>query len=267
MFLGDSGSLTIGFVLGCYAIIWTQKSATLLGLAAPIMALSIPLLDVGLAVVRRFLRRQPIFTADRGHIHHRLLDRGMSPRQAALALYAICSFVAVFSLLYSRSHNNQVSSVIVLLFCAVAWMGIQYLGYAEFTLAGRLLFRGDLQRALKIQLDLHSFDRALMSVDSPESCVKLVIQNARQFGFKVVGLQIAGETFTTQFGAQAHHWQARISFDHGDFVELVRDSEDLPAAAAAGPFLDTLRVGLREKLPAFSRVRSVAASDSRATAW
>jgi UDP-GlcNAc:undecaprenyl-phosphate GlcNAc-1-phosphate transferase len=231
------------------------------------MALSIPLLDVGLAVVRRFLRRQPIFTADRGHIHHRLLDRGLSPRQVALALYAICSFVAIFSLLYSRSHNNQVSSVIVLIFCAVAWMGIQYLGYAEFTLAGRLLFRGDLQRALKIQLDLHAFDRALLSVDSPESCVKLVTESARQFGFKVVGLQIAGETFTTPFGVQAHHWQARISFDHGDFVELARDSEDLPASAASGPFLDTLRVGLREKLPAFSRAASVAASDSRATAW
>jgi UDP-GlcNAc:undecaprenyl-phosphate GlcNAc-1-phosphate transferase len=267
VFLGDSGSLVIGFVLGCYAIIWAQKSATLLGLAAPIMALSIPLLDVGLAVVRRFLRRQPIFTADRGHIHHRLLDRGMSPRQAALALYAICSFVAIFSLLYSRSHNNRVSSLIVLIFCAVAWMGIQYLGYAEFTLAGRLLFRGDLQRALKLQLDLHAFDRALMAVQTPESCVKLVLLNARQFGFKVVGMQIAGESFAESFGSHAHHWQARIAFDQGDFVELARDSDDLPASASSGPFLDALRVGLCEKLPAFQRARSAVASDSRATAW
>jgi UDP-GlcNAc:undecaprenyl-phosphate GlcNAc-1-phosphate transferase len=265
VFLGDSGSLVIGFVLGCYGIIWAQKSATMLGLAAPIMALSIPLLDVGLAVVRRFLRRQPIFTADRGHIHHRLLDRGMSPRQAALALYAICSFVAVFSLLYSRSHNNRIASVIVLVFCAVAWMGIQYLGYAEFTLAGRLLFRGDLQRALKLQLDLHAFDRALMSVQSPDSCISLILKSSRQFGFQVVGMQIGGEAFAEPFGIQNNHWQARITFEHGDFIDLARDSEDLPASASSGPFLDALRVGLREKLPAFREARAVA--ESRATAW
>ena len=61
IFLGDSGSLTIGFVLGCFGAIWSQKSATLLGMTAPLMALSIPLLDTALAVVRRFLRHQPIF--------------------------------------------------------------------------------------------------------------------------------------------------------------------------------------------------------------
>ena len=86
IFLGDSGALLIGFLLGCYAAIWSNKSATLLGMTAPLMALSIPLLDVALAIVRRFLRRQPIFTADRGHIHHRLLDRGFTPRRVVLVL-------------------------------------------------------------------------------------------------------------------------------------------------------------------------------------
>ena len=80
VFLGDSGSLLIGFLLGCYGVIWSDKSATLLGMTAPLMALFVPLLDVGLSVVRRFLRHQPIFDADRGHIHHRLLDRGLTPR-------------------------------------------------------------------------------------------------------------------------------------------------------------------------------------------
>jgi UDP-GlcNAc:undecaprenyl-phosphate/decaprenyl-phosphate GlcNAc-1-phosphate transferase len=90
IFLGDSGSLLIGFLLGCYAAIWSNKSATLLGMTAPLMALSIPLLDVALAIVRRFLRRQPIFAADRGHIHHRLLDRGFTPRRVVLMLYGLC---------------------------------------------------------------------------------------------------------------------------------------------------------------------------------
>ena len=58
IFLGDCGSLTIGFLLGCFAAIWSQKSATLLGMTAPLMALSVPLLDTGASIVRRFLRRR-----------------------------------------------------------------------------------------------------------------------------------------------------------------------------------------------------------------
>lgn len=272
VFLGDSGSLLIGFVLGCYGVIWTQKSATLLGMTAPIMALSIPLLDVTLAIVRRMLRRQPIFTADRGHIHHRLLDRGMSPRQAALALYALCSLVAVFSLLYTQFHNNQVASIIVLVFCAVAWMGIQYLGYAEFTAAGRLLFRGDLQRAYRVQLELHTFDRALALAASPEACAALIIKTSLQFGLRVTVLQIAGEAYTEPFTPVAQSWRVQVRFDHGDFVELEREVGDLAASAPGGPFLDALQTGLRDRLSVLRLAQSGAVStasvlDSPLAGW
>src|SRR5437764_1589081 len=80
IFLGDCGSLFIGFLLGCYGVLWSQKSATILGMTAPLMALSIPLLDTTIAIIRRFVRQQPIFSGDRDHIHHRLLDRGLTPR-------------------------------------------------------------------------------------------------------------------------------------------------------------------------------------------
>src|SRR4029079_2155009 len=59
IFLGDSGSLTIGFLLGCCGALWSQKSATILGMVAPMMALAVPLLDAVMAVVRRFLRYEP----------------------------------------------------------------------------------------------------------------------------------------------------------------------------------------------------------------
>src|SRR6201999_2943513 len=72
IFLGDSGSLLVGFLLGSFGILWSQKAATILGITAPMMAMAIPLLDTGLAIVRRFLRNRPIFEGDRGHIHHRL---------------------------------------------------------------------------------------------------------------------------------------------------------------------------------------------------
>src|SRR2546421_4772946 len=56
IFLGDSGSLLIGFLLGCFGVIWTQKSATFLGMTAPLMTLAIPLLDVCLSVDRKSTR-------------------------------------------------------------------------------------------------------------------------------------------------------------------------------------------------------------------
>src|SRR5467141_2482018 len=124
IFLGDSGSLFVGFLLGCYGILWSQKSATILGMTAPLMALSIPIVDLCLSVVRRYLRRKPVMRGDREHIHHRLLDRGLSARRAVLILYSLCAVVAVLSLFQSMATNHIAGAVIVI-FCGIAWIGIQ----------------------------------------------------------------------------------------------------------------------------------------------
>jgi UDP-GlcNAc:undecaprenyl-phosphate GlcNAc-1-phosphate transferase len=252
IFLGDSGSLLIGFLLGCYGIIWTQKSATLLGMTAPLMALSLPLLDVGLAIVRRFLRRQPIFTADRGHIHHRLLDRGMSPKKAAILLYGICSIVAVFSLFQSVVHNNAISGVIVLLFCAVAWIGIQYLGYAEFSLAGKILFGGGLQRNLKAQLDLTTLQKLVANARTAADCARLIEEWAEKFGLIATHMHIAGQDFAGLPAPDDARWDARINISDGNWVDFVRIPD---AGVGAALFLDALSSSLGKKIPALATAR------------
>ena len=68
-------------------------------MTSPLLVLAVPLLDVVLAIVRRFLRGQPIFGADRDHIHHRLLSRGYAPHHVVLLIYGICSIGATISLL------------------------------------------------------------------------------------------------------------------------------------------------------------------------
>ncbi len=110
IFLGDSGSLTVGFLLGSYALIWGQTSATVLGMTAPLMALALPLLDTMVAIARRFIGGQGIFTADASHIHHRLLSRGLSPRKVALLLYFACGVAATLSLLASFT-DGQYNSI------------------------------------------------------------------------------------------------------------------------------------------------------------
>jgi UDP-GlcNAc:undecaprenyl-phosphate GlcNAc-1-phosphate transferase len=250
IFLGDSGSLLIGFLLGCYGVIWTQKSATLLGMTAPLMALSIPLIDVGLAVVRRALKRQPIFSADRGHIHHRLLDRGLTPRRAVLILYGICSLVAVFSLLQSVVSNDRLSGVIIVLFCAVAWVGIQYLGYAEFSVAGRMLFRGDFQRTLKAQLDLNALEKKISDAKSLEECWRAVLDGSPNFGFCCLRMETPGHVFegTCPQTMESSRWTCRLPLAGTGFIEFSRDFESASLSAATGPFIDLIRRSLDRRV-------------------
>jgi UDP-GlcNAc:undecaprenyl-phosphate GlcNAc-1-phosphate transferase len=156
IFLGDCGSLTLGFLLGCYGIVWSEKSTTLLSLSAPLLALFVPLLDGGLAITRRFLGHKPIFRADRDHIHHKLLSRGLTPRRAVLVLYGFCGLATIASLLLTTTREQYHGFVIVLL-CLAAWLGLQHLGYSEFALAGKLAFGGAFHSLLNVKFALISW--------------------------------------------------------------------------------------------------------------
>ncbi len=248
IFLGDSGSLLIGFLLGCYAAIWSNKSATLLGMTAPLMALSIPLLDVALAIVRRFLRHQPIFGADRGHIHHRLLDRGFTPRRVVLVLYALCGLAAAFSLLQGVVHSFSIA--LVVLFGLFVLLGVQYLGYAEFDLAGRLLFSGEFQRSVSAQLDLRRFRAALTAAGTPADCWEAIREACTKFGFQQVRLSLAGETF--EYSAEdpgVPGWTVRAPLANGDYAVLARPFASTVLPMTVAPFVDSLREILVEKFP------------------
>ncbi len=253
IFLGDSGSLLIGFLLGCYGVIWSQKSATLLGMTAPLMAVSIPLIDVALAIARRLIRRQPIFSADRGHIHHRLLDRGLTPRRAVLVLYALCSLVAIFSLLQSLSHNDRLSGVIILLFCAVAWLGVQYLGYAEFSVAGKMLFSGNLPRTLKSQLDLHNLEKQLETADSVDKCWTALSDACGKLGFQCLRMEVNGLSYEGPGAGGSHDkfWTLRVPLGGTGHVEFSRELQSQSLSTIVGPFVDVIHTGLVARLRYF----------------
>jgi len=176
VFLGDSGALLIGFLLGCYGMIWTEKASALLSMLVPLLALSIPLLDVSLSVLRRFLRRQPIFAADRSHIHHRLLERGLSPRKAVLVLCLFAALAATLALLGTSFLGGKYQGFVILLFCLAAWVGIQQLHYSEFDIAGRLLFRGEFQRTVRSRLRMESLAAALERASTPEKWWEALVQ-------------------------------------------------------------------------------------------
>ncbi len=100
IFLGDSGSLLLGFLLATLAVQGIQKASMAVAVAIPLLAFAVPVLDTGLALTRRFLSKRPLFQGDREHIHHKLLARGWSQRRVALVLYAVCALLGLQAMLF-----------------------------------------------------------------------------------------------------------------------------------------------------------------------
>lgn len=145
IFLGDSGSLFLGFMLAGLGLVTVQKPPTVLAVAIPVVSCGLPILDTGLVVLRRFLRGQPIFNPDRGHIHHRLRELGHSPRKVALLLYAACGAFSVLSLLLVRPAESY-ATLVILAAGAVMWLIVQRLDIPELIELKRVLRRALKQR-------------------------------------------------------------------------------------------------------------------------
>jgi len=121
IFMGDAGSMLLGFVLAAVSVQGTMKSAAAISLLVPFLALMLPIFDTASAIVRRALRGQPVFKADREHIHHRLLAIGLSHRQAVLVMYLVGAVVGIFALLLPDTNAivSYALSVLLLLVLAV----------------------------------------------------------------------------------------------------------------------------------------------------
>jgi UDP-GlcNAc:undecaprenyl-phosphate GlcNAc-1-phosphate transferase len=102
VFLGDAGSLSLGFVLAVTSITGWQKGATAIAIGGPLLVLALPILDTAISVARRLPNRGRLFVADRRHLHHRLVSSGLSPRVAVLFLYGVALIGSVLALATSR---------------------------------------------------------------------------------------------------------------------------------------------------------------------
>jgi len=256
IFLGDSGSLFIGFLLGCYGVLWSEKSATILGMTAPLIALSVPLMDTSLSVARRFLTGKPLFGADRGHIHHRLLDRGLTPRRVVLVFYGICGIAAVFSLIMSSQHFER---LVIFAFCALAWVGIARLGYVEFRVAGRMFLDGAFRRHLGSQILLQQYESSLRVASTPQQCWKVIEGACRELGFQKVQLSFRGQTFEYEAdGKMENCWRMHVPLSEVDSIDLSRSFDESVHVNAIAPFADLLRRAISENISAPAQSENVA---------
>ena len=105
IFLGDSGSLLLGFLLSALAVQGAQKASTAVALTIPLIAFGLPIFDTLVSLIRRFISGKPLFAGDREHVHHKLLERGWSQRKVVLALYGVCALLGLFSLLFINNSS------------------------------------------------------------------------------------------------------------------------------------------------------------------
>jgi len=134
IFMGDSGSYFLGFVLATTALTagaLQQKASTAVSLLVPVLALGVPIFDTLFSMFRRVLERRPIFAADRGHVHHRLLDIGLTHRRAVFFLYGISSLLAAGAIAVSLGRSWHVG--LALLSVSLVFVGfVRFLGYFEY---------------------------------------------------------------------------------------------------------------------------------------
>ncbi|MBR1419769.1 MAG: undecaprenyl/decaprenyl-phosphate alpha-N-acetylglucosaminyl 1-phosphate transferase [Selenomonadaceae bacterium] len=113
IFMGDTGSMFLGFTLASISIIGAVKSAATIALIVPILALGLPIFDTTFAIWRRYRGGVSIFKPDKGHLHHRLLDLGFTQRQAVLLMYVISALLGLSAVALTETSATISIAIVV----------------------------------------------------------------------------------------------------------------------------------------------------------
>jgi UDP-GlcNAc:undecaprenyl-phosphate GlcNAc-1-phosphate transferase len=137
IFMGDSGALLLGFLLATVSIQGLVKTAALATLVLPLLVLAIPIIDTSFVFAKRLKYRQPLYEADRTHLHHRFMNIGFSQKRAVVYMYAWCGILAGAALatrfLPPRPHGHwDLSNALVA--CGVALLAVAASVYIAYLL-------------------------------------------------------------------------------------------------------------------------------------
>ncbi|WP_378951086.1 glycosyltransferase family 4 protein [Pelosinus sp. sgz500959] len=132
IFMGDTGSMFLGYMLAAISILGAVKSAATIALIVPIVALGLPILDTAFAIIRRYMSGRPIFKPDKGHLHHRLLEMGLTQKQAVLLMYVISGCLGLSAIALTEV-NKSFGILIVVVLLSIACIGARKIGVLKAT--------------------------------------------------------------------------------------------------------------------------------------
>ncbi|MFZ2447556.1 MAG: MraY family glycosyltransferase [Syntrophobacteraceae bacterium] len=157
IFMGDSGSYFLGYMLASLSVLGSMKSQTTVAILIPIIALGLPLMDTILAPIRRFIVGKEMFRPDKSHIHHKLLAMGFSHRNAVLLLYGATIVLGLFALLLVNAQDQKVALVLLVLGISIA-VGIKKLGYLEYLAVDKVIgYLQDVTDVMGLSKDRRTF--------------------------------------------------------------------------------------------------------------
>jgi UDP-GlcNAc:undecaprenyl-phosphate GlcNAc-1-phosphate transferase len=228
IFLGDSGSMFIGFMLSALGLAGSEKAPTMVAVAIPVVCFGLPILDVAIAVARRFLSGKPLFKGDREHIHHRLLKRGFSQRDAVLILYGVSAFFGLLSL--ALLHGGGTIALVLIMLGIGVCVGVPQLRYQEFSEMRRVLERTVSQkRIIENNLYVRRAAESLRTCDDVHELCRILVEALQPGGFDGFRLRPAGfrgpqilpalvregpngelTCFWNMFGAREADWELKL---------------------------------------------------------
>lgn len=179
IYLGDSGSLLLGFLLASIGLRGAQKGPMMVALLIPVIALGLPIIDTSLAIIRRWARGLPLSATDREHIHHKLQALGMGHRAAALVMYGACVVLALFALLLTSANSTGAAWLLVGLGVAMT-AAVRVLGVHELKMAKKRAC--DLYRNMKVRnkrrVAAHVTSGRMEHVDDVDALWRLLLEGA-----------------------------------------------------------------------------------------
>jgi UDP-GlcNAc:undecaprenyl-phosphate GlcNAc-1-phosphate transferase len=117
IFMGDTGSTFLGYMLAIISIQGAAKGYATIILTVPFLVLGLPIFDTAFAIMRRALNGKPIMSPDRGHLHHRLIDKGLTQKQTVITMYTISIVLGIFAVMsYQSAYVRRVMVVVAPLF-------------------------------------------------------------------------------------------------------------------------------------------------------
>lgn len=196
IFMGDSGSYFLGYMLATLSIVGSIKSHTAFTFLIPIIAMGVPLLDTVWATVRRFIFGQKLFHPDKDHFHHRLMKKGYSHKRTVAILYAITICLGGLALLTINIRDKFSASFLGILGILII-VFVRKLGYLDFLgLKSFLMWVNDLTNVTGINRDRRVFlayQLAIAEAENMDTFWERIVASAQHLGLDYIEMQIGGE--------------------------------------------------------------------------
>jgi UDP-GlcNAc:undecaprenyl-phosphate GlcNAc-1-phosphate transferase len=212
IFLGDSGALLIGLLIGVIGVEGSIKGPSTISILFPILAMGLPISDTAMAIFRRWVRNLPLSAADRRHVHHLLISFGLNPREAALMLYCFSGFLCGVVLLGVALRSEFLALILALLGC-LAFLVVVTSRRDELA-----NLRGDFhERIIRGRQERHAAKLTWEAIQRIELChsaaasLAIVHRTARLLGCQLI--QISWNRTNPPFAYQTGH-ETGCAYEH-----------------------------------------------------